>query len=118
MKRFYPVTLALLLSSAFAFAITHQAQLTWTAPSDANANSAYNVYRANATCPSSGIGTLTWTKLTATPQTALTYTDLTVTPGSWCYYVTQTQGTAESGPSNTAGGNVLPSSPSITIVIN
>jgi len=103
--------------TALAQAAGHQAQLNWTTPSDATSSSAYNVYRANAVCPASGTGTLTWTKITATPVAALTYTDTTITVGSWCYYVTQVQGTHESPPSNTAGGDALPNSPSITVII-
>lgn len=86
----------------------HQAILNWTAPADVGATTAYNVYRVNAPCPASGIGTLIWTKLTAAPITPLTYTDATITIGAWCYYVTQVQLSFESGPSPTFGGSASP----------
>ena len=106
------------IAPALAQTASHQAVLSWPAPSDATTSSSYNVYRANATCPTSGLGTLTWTKLTTTPIAALTYTDNSIGVGNWCYYVTQLQQGAESVPSNTAGGQARPNTVTIQIVVN
>lgn len=94
----------------------HSAVLTWGAASDATVGSTYNVYRAAAVCPASGIAGVTFIKEGNT--SALTFTDSTVVVGSsYCYYVTQMVGTAESAPSNTAGGTVRPSTVTIQIVV-
>jgi hypothetical protein len=84
----------------------HSTKLNWTAPTDANATSIYNVYRAKTVCPVTGPGGVKWSKLASTG--ALTYTDFSVTPGPWCYYVTQVQSGLESAPSNLAGATVPP----------
>ena len=97
---------------------THQAVLTWTAASDVVSTSSYNVYRTNAVCPVSGLGTLAFTKLNGSAVFALTYTDPTISVGNWCYYITQVQASIESGPSNTAGGQARPNTVTIQIVIN
>lgn len=109
---------ALSLTGPMASAQTaHSAAVSWSAPSDAISSSTYNVYRAPGACPASGLGTLTFVKLNATPITGLSYTDTTITVGSWCFYGTQVQNGVESAPSNTAGGNVSPNAPTITVVL-
>ncbi|HEY2823073.1 MAG TPA: hypothetical protein VGJ06_18655 [Candidatus Acidoferrum sp.] len=91
----------------------HSASLSWTASSDAAANSAlgYNVYRLAGACPASG--TAGFTKLNSTPVTTTTYSDTTIGPGSFCYYVTATLNGAESVPSNTAPAVILPGAPTL-----
>jgi hypothetical protein len=91
----------------------HSASLSWTASSDAAANSTlgYNVYRLTGACPASG--TAGFTKLNSTPVTSTTYSDTTIGPGSFCYYVTATLNGAESVPSNTASAVVLPGAPTL-----
>ena len=98
--------------------MSHQAQLSWTAPSDATGSSTYNIYRATASCPASGISGPTWTKI-GTGITTTTYTDSTVAVGTtYCYYGTQVLNGAESVPSNTAGGSVGPNSITIQLVLS
>src|SRR5271163_1577295 len=118
MKRIVAIfgILALAALPLSAQATGHKATLTWTAPPDAVATSTYNVYRAAAACPSGGVtGTLSFTKITATPITALTYVDSTIGVGQWCYYVTQVQAGTESAQSNTSGGTAAPLSPPLTV---
>jgi hypothetical protein len=95
----------------------HTANLNWTAPSDTVAGSTYNVYRSAGVCPATAPGTLTWTKLTATPVASLSFTDSTITVGAWCYYVTQVQAGIESVPSVPAGGTAQPKTVTFTVVI-
>lgn len=112
------IALFLFATAALAQTTGHSAVLTWTAPSDAVAGSTYNVYRANAVCPTTGITGPTWTKITPISISALTYTDSTITAGSWCYYVTQVQGGVEGNPSTTAGGQAKPNTVTFSITIN
>lgn len=109
--------LLLLLFARNASAQAHSVVLTWAAPSDAVASSTYNTYRAAGSCPSSGIGTLTWVKLNTSGITALTYTDASVAVGQYCYYATQVQNGVESNPSNTASALVRPNTVTITITL-
>jgi chitinase len=96
----------------------HTATLTITPASDAvSGTTGYNIYRTPNACPVTGIGSLTWTKLTTTPITATTYTDSTLTPGTWCYYVTANLGGVESVPSITAGGTAKPNTVTFSITI-
>jgi hypothetical protein len=115
--KFSIAILAALLFAGAASAQAHQATLTLKAPSDAVASSIYNVYRAAGSCPATVPGTLTWTKLTATPISVLTYTDSTISVGAWCYYVTQVQSGIESLPSIPAGGTAQPNTVTFTIVV-
>jgi fibronectin type 3 domain-containing protein len=74
--------------------------ITWTA-STGTGITGYNVYRITGVCPSV-ISLSAFTKLTATPQTALTYTDTTVVDGgSYCYTVTALTSTQESAAPGT-----------------
>ena len=121
MRKLIPalIVLIVLLALLCAFpaqAQSHQAALTWTAPSDAVAGSTYNVYRASGSCPVTAPGTLTWTKLTATSISVLTYTDTTITVGAWCYYVTQVQVGIESNPSTPAGGTARPNAVTVLTI--
>lgn len=113
MKRF-----AILAVFALAFMVVparaqHTVSLSWGASSDAvaNPNLAYNVYRLVGPCP---IGsTPSFTKITAAPVSGLTFTDSNAALGQVCYYVTSTLNGAESAPSNTASGVVLPGAPTL-----
>lgn len=96
----------------------HSTTLTWSAPADVVAGSTYDVLRANAVCPVSGLGTLTFTKVNASAIVGLTFTDGTIGVGNWCYYVTQSQNGATSLPSNTTGGQARPNTVTVQIVIN
>lgn len=99
--------------------MAHQAVLSWSAPSDATTGSTYNVYRAVGVCPTSGLGSLTFVKLNSTGITGLSFTDTSVSVGnSYCYYGTQVQGSAESVPSNTAGGTLRPNAVTIQLVLS
>lgn len=112
-------TLVLMLVGPSAPAqTTHQAVLSWAAPTDAVPGSTYNVYRASGACPASGLGALIFTKVNSTGITTLTYTDTGLAVGVYCYYATQVQNTVESVPSNTAGGTVRPNTVTIQIVIS
>lgn len=97
-----------------ATATGHQINLTWTASSDSTTANPGTVaiYRANAVCPTSGIGTLIYTAVTTTAPAGGPYNDTTVTAGTWCYYVTATISSATSGPSNTVQAVILPLAPS------
>lgn len=109
---------ASLASPVFGQSTGHNAVLSWSAPSDSTTGTVYNVYRANAVCPVSGVGTLTFTQINTTPVTALTYTDNTIGIGNWCYYVTQVTSSVESAPGNTGGGVAKPKTVTFTVVIN
>jgi len=94
---------------------THQVTLRWTASPDSTtaAPGTVTVYRATAACPASGIGTLAYSKLTATALAGGPYVDTSVTTGStYCYYVTATIGGLESNPSNTFQGQIPTAPPS------
>lgn len=117
LRKLVAVALILLPLSTYAQA-THQAVLTWAAPSDAVAGSTYNVHRASGFCPATGLGSLVFTTVNAAPITALTYTDTGLAIGVYCYFVDQTQNGATSLPSNTAGGGVRPNTVTIQIVIS
>jgi len=106
------------LAVASAQAGPHSAVITWTTPADAVSGSAYNVYRASGACPASGLGSLTFGAVNASPVSALTYTDSTVTVGTYCFYVTQVQNGTESLPSILAGGQVRPNVVTITVTLN
>lgn len=107
------LSLFVLLATIPAMAASHSVQLTWTASPDSTAQNpgTISIFRANATCPATGIGTLSWTLITSTAPAAGPYTDSTVSTGNWCYYVTATIGGATSAPSNTAGGSASPFPP-------
>lgn len=90
----------------------HTVTLTWTDPNNPT-GTMYNVYRQPSACPATPpVSTSGFTKLTTTPQSGFTYTDSGVLVGTvYCYLVTATNGTAESGPSPDAGATPLPFSP-------
>lgn len=96
----------------------HSAVFTWVAPADVVATSSYDLFRTNAVCPVTGLGTLTFTKVNTAAITGLTYTDATITVGNWCYYMQQNQNGATSVPSNTTGGQARPNTVTIQLVIN
>lgn len=98
--------------------MNHFVVLTWQAPADATAGSLYNIYRATGGCPASGLGTLAFSKI-GSGLSALTFTDSSVVVGnSYCYYGTQTQGSVEAAPGNTAGGTIRPSTITIQLVLS
>src|SRR5258707_187346 len=103
----------LLLLAVPARSQSHSVSLSWNASADAAANPtlAYNVYRLSGACPATG--TAGFTKLSASPVSGTTFTDATVPLGQVCYYVTATLNGAESVPSNTASGVVLPGAPTV-----
>lgn len=81
----------------------HKVTLSWVASTDSTSSNpgTVSVYRATGTCPASGIGTLTYSTLTAAAPAGGPYADTTVSAGTYCYYVTATISGATSGPSNT-----------------
>ena len=111
MKRLFAV---LLFSSVVLTAQTgHYVTLTWTAPTDVQPSSTYNIYRADGTCT----GTPTYKKINAVPITALTYGDTAVTAGAaYCYVATHVLSGAESAYSNSAQA-IIPVSPPATLTI-
>lgn len=113
MKRIFWI--ALFAASLHAQAQTsHQVTLRWTASPDSTTATpgTVTVYRATAACPSSGIGTLTYSKLTAAALAGGPYVDTAVTSGiTYCYYVTATIGGLESNPSNTFQGQIPVAAP-------
>lgn len=110
--------MAMVAAAGQAGGTGHSAVFTWTAPADAVATSTYDLFRANAVCPTSGLGTLTFTKVNATAIVGLTYTDGTIGVGNWCYYMQQNQNGATSQPSNTSGGQARPNTVTIQLVLN
>ena len=114
---YFVIVLVALTSPAMAQAAPHSAAVSWTAPADANATTNYNVYRLNSTCPISGIGTATWTKV-ASSLTVVNFTDTTITVGNWCYYVTQVTNGIESAPGTTAGGQAKPGVVNFSVTIS
>lgn len=74
----------------------HSVTLNWTDTLNPSGTT-YNVYRATGLCS----GTPTFSKI-ATAIAVKTYQDTTVQPGNYCYQVTATSNSVESGPSNTA----------------
>ena len=115
--RLFSLLLVLFAVAQVAAAQSHTVTLTWNAPTDQVASSTYNVYRASGACPVSGLGTLTWAKINAAAITGLTYSDAGVAVGTFCYYATQVQNSAESLPSNTAPALVRPNTVTITITL-
>lgn len=103
----------------FAAGVQAQAHSTTLTIIDPTASAArsYNIYRAAGACPVTGLGPLTFSKLTLTPISVLTYTDTTITVGTWCYYVTAVENSVESNPSVAAGGTAKPGVVSFSIVI-
>lgn len=90
----------------------HKVVLNWTDPNNP-AGTQYNIYRQTSACPAQAPTTTQgFTKLNPTPATGLTYTDTPVQVGVvYCYLVTATNGTVESGPSPDAGATPIPFSP-------
>ena len=91
------LALAAFALAAPARARTHNVSLAWTASTDAAANPSltYNVYRSPG-CSGA------FTKLNASPVTALTYTDTGLLAGTYCYQATSVLAGTESAPSNQA----------------
>jgi hypothetical protein len=111
MKRLlYLVPLFAALLAVPARAQSHSVALSWTAPTDPGVN--YNVYRLAGSCPASGTAGA-FVKINTAPVTSTSYTDSTVALGTSCYYVTATLNGAESVPSNTVSGVVLPGAPTL-----
>jgi hypothetical protein len=89
----------------------HSASLSWTAVTTCTDGTSctvvgYNVYKASAACPASGLPT--GAVKIASAITATTFVDTPLVPGTYCYYVTAIGGTgsngAESAASNTSSG--------------
>lgn len=95
----------------------YSVSLTWTVSASAGVTG-QSVYRAAWPMPSGPCGT--YTKLTVTPlsSAATTYSDASVTAGSaYCYYVTATGDTGESGPSNVASNVEIPPLPPTNLAV-
>lgn len=107
----YIIALLALALSLPALAASHTATLNYTASPDSTTASpgTVDVYRATGACPSSGLGTLTFTKVDTTPQPpAGSYVDTLPGTGTYCYYLIFNQNGASSAPSNTGGGTANP----------
>lgn len=110
-----------LLTLALAAVLSAQSPsvtLTWTDTLNPPSTQ-YNVYRATGACAPTG---LTFSKRNATPIAPKTYTETGVPGGTYCYYVTATDGALESAPSTTAAAGVPPSAPgglsiSVTVTV-
>jgi hypothetical protein len=100
-----------LLASSLAAQSGKNVEVTWSA--SATPNVSYNVYRANGPCARRGSKILSFTKITATPITALTYTDVNAPKGTLCYYATSYLATeaSESEPSNQGEATTQPAPP-------
>jgi hypothetical protein len=106
MKRSLFILILLLAAPAFG---QHSVTLNWIASPDSTtaAPGTITVYRASAACPASGIGALSYTKLTSTAPAGGPYTDLAVTAGTtYCYYIVAVIGSATAPPSNALGGTI------------
>lgn len=89
----------------------HSVTLSWTDTANP-AGTAYNVYRASGLCT----GTPTFNKI-ASAVAVKTYEDAAVQPGNYCYQVTATANSVESGPSNTALAAVASYPPTLLMVV-
>jgi hypothetical protein len=108
--KYFLCTAVLVLAATFGHAqATNTVSLSWQDTScTATTPCTAQVFRATGSCPASGIGTLTYTELTALDAQATVagaYSDTTAVQGqTYCYYVTDsfvTGGTSPSNPSNT-----------------
>lgn len=99
-------------------ASAHSAQLTFTKSTDDTAapGQGYTTWRMSGACPANVTTTAGFTALNSTLFTTNTYTDSTVIPGTYCYVVTFTAGSASSVPSNTALVVILPQAPTNVII--
>lgn len=108
------LSLALLLAASPAFAAQHTLSLSFNASTDSTTANpgTTQIYWAQGACPASGIAGLTWNQATATGAPGYTaaspYSINLPSAGTYCAYVTFTQGGAISVPSNTAGGSAAP----------
>ena len=115
-QRGQEVKKALILAGLMALALRgqtpHTVTLSWTDPNNPTGTQ-YNVYRQTSACPATAPATVAgFTKLNSTPVTGLSFVDTPVLVGTtYCYVVTATNGTVESGPSPDAGAAPLPFSP-------
>lgn len=119
LKKIFLSLMFVLATSTFAIASqapAHFILLGFTkSTSDVGApGSGYNTYRFQGACPAV-VDPTQFTKLNPTPFTGVTYEDDTVIPGTYCYFLTFTDGTQESVPSMTVQGTVLPAAPTITL---
>ena len=88
------------IGSAAQAQAAHQNTIAWTAPTVTVAG--YNVYRFAGAC--TGTPLSSFTRLTATPITALTYTDSGMADGAVnCYYVTAVGTDANKTESQSSG---------------
>jgi hypothetical protein len=95
---------------------SHSVDVSWNLSPDNTASSVYTVYRASGACPVSGAPT--GAVAVGTKTNATFFSDLNVPVGTYCYYVTQTQASTESGPSNNAVAKLIPNAPSgLTVTV-
>ena len=114
MKTFF-ASLLLVLALPLAAQATHTATLPIGASPDSTTSNpgTVTVYRATGTCPTTGLGTLTFTTVTTSAPASGSYVDTLPGPGTFCYYLTTTISGATSGPSGTGGGVALPFAPTL-----
>lgn len=100
----------LLLATMLICSVVAQSQtssnvtLTWKASASSTTATpgAVSVFRAVGTCPATGIGTLTYQKVSTTAPAAGPFVDTAVSPSTtYCYYVTPVIGGISAAPSNT-----------------
>lgn len=106
------ITLILLASAAWAQS-TRSVTLNWTDTKNP-AGTTYSVFKAAQACNASP----SFARI-ASAVAAKTYLDSNVPVGSYCYYVTATYNTMESGPSPQAVAAVTPYPPDgLTVLVN
>lgn len=130
--KFRNAILVILLSFALIANAQHTVTLSMSDTSCTSSNQCTaQFYRASGACPSSGLGTLTYTELapavtgtSTTSTTSWSYTDSTVADNqTYCYYATATftAGGAPSAASNTFQLVIPitpPSAPTLSGVVN
>lgn len=98
MKSLIRTCVALLFLSAPLYA-AHSVALTWTLSTDAGTQTD-SVYRLSTTVTSASNCPTTGYTVVASGLTTGAYTDNAVQAGNYCYYVTATVNSVQSGPSN------------------
>ena len=112
-------SLLLVLALPLAAQATHTATLPIGASPDSTTSNpgTVTVYRATGTCPTTGLGALTFTAVTTSAPASGSYVDTLPGPGTYCYYLTATISGATSGASGTGGGTATPFPPTLGTVV-